>query len=77
MDIIVGAEILITDYTWKQYDELLLIYGDYERNSRAGEMVHLEHFHRNLHLMYESKVDALHHLRETDSVAPSPKTNRW
>lgn len=71
-----SAEIVMAGYTYAQYAEMILIYGECQRNARAAARVYSERFPRDRHPTHETITDAVNRLRETGSVAPRPRTNR-
>lgn len=73
---LISAEIVVIGYMYTIYSEIVLIYGDCQRNARAVARVYSERFSRDRHLTRETITHALHRPRETGSIATRPRTKR-
>lgn len=72
---LISAETKMADYACTQYAAIIIVYGECQRNVIVVAMVYSERFPIDLNPKYETTTDALHHLRETGSIPPRPRTN--
>lgn len=76
VDMLVSAEIVMACYTSTQYAEMIVIYGECQRNARAAARVYAERFPMDRHPTHRTITAALHRLRETGTVEPRPRSSR-
>lgn len=72
----VNAEIVMVDYTCMQYDEMIFLHVECQRNAIAAAKVYSERFPRDRHPTHEITIGALHCLRETASVTPRSRRSK-